>query len=96
MQDKYDGDTPLIKESIVTWTAFPRTQTQYELQINKISITKDDNLLLAAQGLTDGSGSGFEIGLSNTYNRWDNYHTRVAIYIFMNRDVIQVDRAVYN
>ena len=96
MQDKYDGDEPLLKESFVSWFAFPRTNTQYELQVSQISITKEDNLVLAAQGLTDDEVSGFEIRQSNVYNRWNNYHTRVEILFFMNRDVVQVDRAVYN
>ena len=57
---------------------------------------REDGLFLAITGVTDEEDSAFKIEPKLTRHKWWFYNERLSLRYEMNKDVEQVERAVYN
>ena len=61
VSDKYEGDTPILKESIVTWYEFPRTPLGKFFTINVSLLERDDSLFINIEDVTKVEETYFSI-----------------------------------
>ena len=51
--ENYESETPIIKESHMQWIKMPSTQTLWHYEVELSQITREDNLVMAIEDLTE-------------------------------------------
>lgn len=61
MQDKYSGDSPVVKESSLLWAEFPPFPTGYIMSVKETLIEREDNIFAQIGSLTSQEDAAFRI-----------------------------------
>ena len=47
VSDKYDGDSPIVKESVITWIDFPLEPTIRIYNVQETNVEREDNIFMS-------------------------------------------------
>ena len=64
IQEKYDGNSPIVKESVLKKINWPNQPTHYDLSVSEIQLTREDNPLMSIYSVTEIEESAFSIDIS--------------------------------
>ena len=94
-QTKYD-QSPILGETKISWHEFPSRNQKYTFEVQPFELTREDNLIMSIPKVTKHTDSFFTIEKVETETRTSARSTRLQMSFTMSRNLIQIERTVYN
>ena len=97
LQD-YSSPSPIIKESFLQFMSIPRQARTSIYYVRLAELVREDNLLMALDGITDKDDTFFSISHRKDLDRVSsrNFFSRVEIVLGLDDEVTLIERNVYN
>lgn len=53
VHDRYSGDSPIVKESVLIWIDIPNIPTSHVYSVKEIELSREDSLFMSIESITE-------------------------------------------